>query len=622
MILAVDTETTGLSTYHGCRPFMVTACDGEENYFWEGEVNPYTREVYWSDDDLLDMKLMFDKADKLVFHNTGFDYRMLNSIGFKMEQYWNKTEDTLIAAHVINAAKNVENKSGKKEDVGRSHSLKDLAIEYFGYFDDDEVELEEAVRAARASAPHEYLLARKGAPFCPGVKKNFHKMDYWLVPDECRIYACNDVERTFLLWKAFKRSMIGDSLWQMYLLRKDLLRICYEMTNEGVYCDKQGLTDYINTLTAEMEALRWEVKGLAGIKYKIVLSKSAHIADLLHNYLGVPVLYRSETGRPSVNKESLDLYFKRFESPAITKVNLWKQKETKKKYATGYLDFVTDDSRIHHGLNPTGTRETRQSSNSPNMQNVTGELEQYFPTPEGYVVLDADLDNIEMRIWAYAVNNPELVELFNAGKSYHYFVFKELFPREFEAYMEHKDDKEFMKKTPRGRELAELYRKIKEVNFGIQYGSSGKAADDKIGIPGTYDRLIKRVPEIQIFTDSLIQQVYDNIDKWGLPCIFTGGGYRLPVPLDAPYKACNYYVQGTAGMITTRAMQRIRWHEDYRDSNSKMFNQVHDSLKIKIPLIPEHKQLAQTFVREMELAGEEFIPKCTASYQLHYPVPS
>ena len=43
-MLALDCETTGLSPYHGARPYLVTVCDEDGAIeYWEWFVNPLTR---------------------------------------------------------------------------------------------------------------------------------------------------------------------------------------------------------------------------------------------------------------------------------------------------------------------------------------------------------------------------------------------------------------------------------------------------------------------------------------------------------------------------------------------------------------------------------------------------
>ena len=200
MLLAIDTETTGTDFFHGCRPFLVTMCDGSDNYYWSGEVNPYTRDVFWDEDDLAEIQHMIDRASSLIFHNAQFDIRALESIGISVTKYWNKVEDTLLMSHIICS--------------GDTHGLKDLAIKYLHYWDDDETELEEAVKEERRSAAAKgYAIAKHGHPHFPGMAKNnsWWKQDFWLCPEQCLKYALCDVERTYLLYEAFRIDIVRNS---------------------------------------------------------------------------------------------------------------------------------------------------------------------------------------------------------------------------------------------------------------------------------------------------------------------------------------------------------------------------------------------------------------------------
>ena len=102
MLLGVDTETTGLDTFHGCRPYLVTTCDDkgcQRTYQWQ--VSPKNREVLVSDSDIGEIQELLDSSDKLVFHNAKFDLKMLSAIGIKVNHLWEKIEDTLFIAHML-----------------------------------------------------------------------------------------------------------------------------------------------------------------------------------------------------------------------------------------------------------------------------------------------------------------------------------------------------------------------------------------------------------------------------------------------------------------------------------------------------------------------------------------
>lgn len=105
--LSLDTETTGLDFHHGCRPFLVVTCEQEtqEVTVWEWDVDPFTRAVLAPQEDLDQIKSYIDQADRLVLHNSKFDFQALRELGvsvpFGSNEFWEKVEDTLPASHVL-----------------------------------------------------------------------------------------------------------------------------------------------------------------------------------------------------------------------------------------------------------------------------------------------------------------------------------------------------------------------------------------------------------------------------------------------------------------------------------------------------------------------------------------
>lgn len=594
MILAVDTETTGLDTFHGCRPFLVTACDGDSNYYWQGMVNPYTREVFWQDEVLENMQHRLDRADTLVFHNAQFDMRMLNSIGIKINHLWDRTECTMLASHAICS--------------GDTHALKELAIKYLHYWDDDEDELAAAVKAARPrAAAAGYRIAKYKDPCFPGAPKNseFWKQDYWLCPDECLKYGLGDVERTWLLWDAFKVALINDGLIGPYKQRRKLLRICYEITEAGLDFKAWEAREHVRTLDRKLTKLRKMIEKELKVTFKFNWAKPSHLQLLIHKHLQIPVYKYTETGKPSTDKDTIKHYIDNNNHRLLRILRAAKVYEAERNYVKSYLDWDCD-GKIHSTLRIEGTRETRQSSADPNQQNIKRTLWHLFGPEPGYIWLEMDFVNIELMIWAYSVGNKELIEAFEQGKSVHQMVMQTIYPREYEKYLQDKSN-EFYRK---------FYQFTKNGNFAVIYGATEKKADETYKRPGAYKTVIQRFPGIQEFTDSRIQQVEQNRLLWKSPSVITIGGYRLDVPLEEPYKACNFYVQGSAGIFTGRAMVAIDANAEYRASGSRMIAQIHDSLKIRIPIHPRIKRTVYSLVDTMETASESIFGRTKVDWEI------
>jgi DNA polymerase I-like protein with 3'-5' exonuclease and polymerase domains len=595
MILAVDTETTGTDFFHGCRPFLITACDGQDNYYFEGSVNPYTREVFWDDDVLAEVQELVNSCSTLVFHNTQFDMRALESIGLDISGWWDKIEDTLLASHLFAS--------------GDTHGLKDLAIKYLHYWDDDEKELELAIKANRTRAAREgWAIAKKGHPHFPALQGavSWWKQDMWLAPEECLAYALCDVERTWLLWDAFSIGLTNNALWAPYKLRKQLLKICYDISTIGQRLNIRDAKEYLQQLDETMLIYRKEIEKELGIHYKFNWNKRDHIISLVHTHLQIPSLFQTPKGGTAVDKKALAHYHDQYNYPLLNLLMKGRKLETESRYISSYINWADDEGYVHSNLNITGTRETRQSSTAPNQQNITGKLKALFEPPPETLWLDADFANIELRIWAYAVGNEDLIGCFERGESVHMLIFSTLYPREANNYLE----------DPDNEKLSKLYRSIKGGNFAIIYGATERKADETYGYAGATAKVYKRFPGVAEYTQSLIRQCEENKRDLGRHAVFTLGGYLLDVPSDEPFKACNYYVQGSAGIITTKAMIAVSKNNRYIDSEARMVTQVHDSLKIQIPLHNSINKTISSIIHSMETCALDIFGPTPVDYKI------
>lgn len=601
MILAVDTETTGTDFFHGCRAFLITACDGETNYWFEGDVNAYTREVYWSDEVLEEVQQLLDEADTLVFHNTQFDMRALETIGIQISHLWEKVEDTLLASHALCS--------------GDVHDLKDLSIKYLKYFDDDETEVEAAVKARRISCPKEWAIAKQGHPHFPALKvSSWWKQDMWLCPDECIKYGLCDVERTWLLWQAFRTGMLAEQVFKPYLTRKKLLKICYDMTSYGMQLNIKEALDYLNHLKQEMEVRRKILEKELGFSQRFGWAKREHLLILLYRHLGLPVLKYTKKGEPSTDKDALSELEQAYKHPLLTVLMEGRSLDTERRYVQSYINWADDEGKIHSNTNVTGTRETRQSSTSPNQQNITGKLKELFQPPPGKVWVEYDFVNIELRIWAYATENKELIQAFESGVSVHAVIMEALYPNEFRNYQKVVDGSY---KGSDSTYLKNLYRDVKAGNFALIYGASERKIDATYGYQGATQKVFRRFPGIREFTESKIRECEENLRDIGRHAVYTLGKYLLDVPPDEAFKACNYFVQGSAGFMMTLSMIAVVEDEMFKKYKCKLITQVHDSLKIEIPVIDHTTDLIIYSIAEtMESASIDIFGVTPVSYKI------
>lgn len=588
-IISFDSETTGLDLFHGCKPFLFIASDyfgSEENHAWWGTVDPFTREVTWDQEVLDDLQLILDNAETIVFHNAQFDLRCLEVVGIKIDHLWEKIDDTQVMSHII-----CSGDMGKKKNIPTTnHALKKLTFKYFGWSDDEEKELELAVKEEIKIARNKgYCVAKFGHHHFPTAKKQskFWKADYWLVPEICLKYAYGDVERTLLLWKHFKETIKRDQMTKIYKERKDQLRILYNITSSGMQVNKEAALKKLAEYERKILLRRKFVRQQIGLTYTPNFNKKDQIRMILRHVGIEPTNYTDKgyniarTGKTpdarflKTDDDTLQEYFGIVPHPILKAVIQARKYQTLHNYLYSYIKHVDDKWKIHSTLNLTGTRETRQSSDSPNQQNITATLDKLFLPPEGYFWLDSDAVNIELRIWAYSVGNKELIAMFEQGKSVHKMIMNLLYPKEYKIYS---------KGVAEDHPTARIYRNCKAGTFALIYGATETKADETYGYTGATRKIFEKFPGIKEFTESLIKSTEANTEIFGYPSVFTILGYRLEVPPSEPFKACNYNIQGTAGQIMGRMMLAVDANPYYQESGSKIIQQVHDKLRIEIPI--------------------------------------
>lgn len=621
-MLAIDTETTGADLRHGCKPFYVSTFDGKRSQSWEWDVRPKTREPIIPKKELREIRDLIMEACEgfedtldgvhqpdgpgLVFHNSKFDVLALERVGLDIPELvgWECIHDTHIAHHVVASE--------------GPHGLKDLAILYLGVSVRDEKRLEEAVEEARRYATkvnnrlvkrdHKPLYAiadKKGHPHYPAQKRapdsGWKVMDYWLPRAICiqeqrpesdpwydilSIYADRDAERTWDLWQMFAEEIVDIEALHHYGVRRDLLEITYSMESRGVTVSEKTVNLTKQKLAKKLKTSdRWLTKeGLENPNSpQQVLSWFSSRGCHLEN----------------TKKETLEDIRDQDEDHSEAAIHMlnWRALGKAVQYVDSYQDFahmcgLPGYWSIHPTFNICGTKETRFSSKNPNAQNIskqeTANLRSLFSPLPGRSWIAIDYENVEMRIFAAATGEPEVVAVYERGDSFHSLVCQLLYPDLWsECERKGLKFKEVYKAT--------LYQWVKNGNFSLIYGAGKKRADKTYHYPGAYDKIRRKFKHIDSFMRSKNAEARRN------GFIVTEGGYRLEVPEGAPHKAVNYYVQGTAGWLMCLAMVNCYQYLQTQ-ADSFMVMQVHDEIVFDVPS-KRAKSMARKLSDLMEAPG-------------------
>lgn len=597
--IAIDTETTGTNFRAGGKSaevFAISACDYRgKTFFIRGAIDQKTHRLVCrekgKDFDQVAAewfaKINLHQYDRIVFHNAKFDILALrNLLCSVLGEYEDLVDffkpgniefrDTLIYSHVLNSYE--------------SHGLKDLGDAYLppelGLNSSDEAALKEAVRRARRTQKY----VDTSRPI---------EADYWRVGDELKRYAINDAKRTALLYAAFCE-LLDDKLAKQVAREHLLLSTIYLMEDKGIRLLRKSHTQLLEKFSATSLSSRESLRVQAKKQFKISdfnPASSQQLADVLHNRYKLPVNVYTQGGKPATGAACLDEHLEFCEqnprkwkkaSQFIEKVRSLRKADKGVSYLKEYKSLVSQEiiesfgkklvpdgtthiEVIHTSINQTGTDTTRCSSSGPNMQNVSTKedlpLRKVFGPRPGCFWVDADFENIELRIPAYVSGDKRLIEAFEKGVSVHEIIAEELNGPKAKWKTLNKAD---WKKSPE-------YKRTKNGNFALIYGASPRKADATYGVDGAYERLCKRFSKLMKLMQSVIEKAEKN------RYVETLWGYRLYVPPRRAYCAFNYFVQGSAGDAMKYALLCVDNDVETWKRNGELLLTVHDELIVELP---------------------------------------
>lgn len=353
-----------------------------------------------------------------------------------------------------------------------------------------------------------------------------------------------------------------------------LATVLVAMEREGVKLDIDGIKAFGEEISEKAEKISREIYKYAGYEFNIGSPKQ--LGSVLFEKLKLSSAKKTKTGY-STNAEVLEsLMDKHPIIPLITEYRaLTKLQNT---YVTGLLKVVGEDGRVHSTFKQTETRTGRISSAEPNIQNIPvrtplgREMRRFFTAKDGYLLVDADYSQIELRVLAHISGDEIMKKAFLDGVDIHTVTASQVFNQPIEWV------------TP------DLRSKAKAVNFGIVYGIGAFSLSKDIGVSMTkaseYIRAyLSKYSGIAHYMDKTVAKArHDGY----VETMF--GRRRYIKELAAKNKnlqsfgervAKNTPIQGTAADIIKIAM--IRVYNRLRESklDAKLILQVHDELIVE-----------------------------------------
>lgn len=374
---------------------------------------------------------------------------------------------------------------------------------------------------------------------------------------------------------AVERDGMTKLLWQVEM---PLLFVLFRMEQAGFMVDRDFLRGLGEQYTSEIESSRQAVFTACGVP-PFNLNSTQQLGEVLFDRLKLPHGKKTTKGYST----SADILEKlRDDAPEVIDPLLRYRQLVKLNgtYVEGLLRLTDAQGRVHSYFDQVATATGRISSSEPNLQNIPvrtqegREIRRAFLPREGWVLLDADYSQIELRLMAHFSGDDAMVEAFRTGQDIHARTASEIFD------------------VPLAEVTSTLRSRAKAVNFGLIYGISGFGLARNTGVTpqearSFIDRYFAKYPGVKRFMDEACEEGA----RKGYAETLMGRRRYLPelqssksvVREFGKRAAMNTPVQGTAADIIKLAMVRVDEALRRENLRSRLILQVHDELLLECP---------------------------------------
>lgn len=368
-------------------------------------------------------------------------------------------------------------------------------------------------------------------------------------------------------------------------LEINLSMVLADMENTGIKVDIETVKKYQSELEVILKGLEAKIYQQAGKEFKILSPKQ--LSEILFEELKLPPGKKTKTGYSTDNDvlEKLKEYH-----PIVPLVMEYRfYHKLKATYLDGLLKTIAPDGRIHTIFRQTETRTGRLSSAEPNLQNIpikndfAKNIRKFFIADDDKVLIDADYNQIELRLTAVMSKDTNMINNFLSGKDIHTTTAMKIF---------HRDENEI---TPQMRSVA------KSINFGIIYGMGAFKLSREINISTSdakkyINNYFEMYPNIKTFMNKTIEECqqtgYVKTILNRIRYIPEVKSKNKVVQASGNRIAMNTPIQGSSADIIKLAMVNVYNRLKEEKLNAKLILQVHDEL-----LIESDKSCAETVAK-------------------------
>lgn len=318
------------------------------------------------------------------------------------------------------------------------------------------------------------------------------------------------------------------------------------------------------------------------------------MGELLFEHMGLKSFEKTPTGRPSLNKSARQALIEQYPDNEI--VQLFAAYQKVKQLSGLILEPWSKISertggKLYPGYKLAHVKSGRLASEGPNIQQVPKELRSLVRAEPGYVFINADYSQLELRVAAWLANEDRMLEAFYRGEDLHLQTAKAVLGSD----------------TPEARQVGKI------LNFSLLYGAGGgklaHIARVQYGVNLTLDeaytlrsRFFETYPKLRQWQTNTIKMA--RVSKATASIL----GRVRPLPeyfsmdpaeqAHADHVALNHPVQSLASDLTLQSLILLT------AAGYVPCITVHDSLVVKVP--EDRVDEAVRMVRNIMLKGSPY----------------
>lgn len=293
-------------------------------------------------------------------------------------------------------------------------------------------------------------------------------------------YACADSNYALRLYRRFNEwfdAYLPRHRWIVENIESPTAVYCGLMKYNGLLMDETAMIRKQGECAARLLELREKIHAMTGGVEIGANAGTQAFKDYLFKTLGLPVLKTTAKNAEAADDQTMVMLAEWCAEHRPALVPLFelvqeyrKWSKLKTTYIDGYLRFINPvTGRIHPDLLPLATETGRFACRRPNLQNQCQPgndyigVRNFIVSPEGWLLMEADYSQVELRIVAYLSQDAVMLDAYKNGEDIHSITTSAVFgiSRE-EAADKHQPEYKHRRTVAKG------------TMFGILYGIGAK----------------------------------------------------------------------------------------------------------------------------------------------------